>query len=147
MYRTINQLALVALLSLVSSVSIAANKEEGPTDSTKLASLDVNSAAQPVLLAQGTVNSNPIANNAPIFPVQVNQRCGQGTVAYLRTSLVGTYENAFYATGGIVNTLALTPDYKIQGIIYMSNRGAVGANNYSTVTMNWQVWCTAKTTT
>lgn len=144
MVSTINKLALIALLS---GLSVAAFAEEGPTDSTQLAALKVNAAAQPVLLAQGTVSSNPVANEAPIFPVQVTQRCGDGTVPLFKSSLVGTYENAFYATGGIVNQLYLSPDYKVEGVIYMSNRGAVGANNYSTVTMNWQVWCTAKTTT
>jgi hypothetical protein len=75
--------------------------------------------------------------------VAVKGRCPANSEPYFKSSLQGTYENSFYATGGVVNTLYLSSDYLVNGTIFMSNRGAVGANRFSPVTMNWQVWCEA----
>lgn len=127
----------VLLIALTLNQTVLAST----TDSTKITPPIVNPVIQSYLLAQGTVQSNPGSNSSPIVPIQVEQRCPAKTTPTFKSSLEGTYENSFYAAGGIVNRLLFTSDYKISGVIYMSNRGAVGSNNYSPVTMNWQVWC------
>ncbi len=127
-------LLLITLLGLPSTLFAKT------ADSTSIVYTRFKQAASPYLLAQGTLNSN----NPPVVPVNItatNLRCDIDSYPKLMTSIVSTYENEFYATGGIVNSLALNGNYQLVGSLYMSNRGAVGENNYSPITVNWQIWC------
>ena len=111
-------------------------------DSTRLSSLHVqaNVKVQPYMLAQGTVSTYD-------WPYDVYnrfttvQRCGNGTYPVLDTNIKTTYGNAFYAIGGIINTLRLTPSYRLVGSLYESNIGALGGNTRSSATASWQIWC------
>jgi hypothetical protein len=127
-------------LLLITLLGFSLTGHAETADSTSIANVKYEIKTTPYLLAQGTLNSN----NPPIVPINVEAttlRCDIESTPKLVTSLVSTYENEFYATGGIVNSLTLTANYELSGPLYMSNRGAVGENNYSPITVNWQIWC------
>lgn len=137
---------IVILLLGMSQVLFAREVEDPDSSNIKLPPR----VSPRFLLAQGMVSSNPSGNaSALITPVVVTSHCPADTNPQLKTSLSSTYENQFYASGGIINNLKLSnygKGYTIKGSIYMINMGATGNNVYSPITMNWQIWCLAKTT-